>query len=125
MSDDKTKNIQEVQFLEQNLQNLFFQKQAFQMELTETQSALREIENSKEDAYKLIGQLMIRVPKSKILEELSEKEKFLNLKISNLEKQENQERLFWRPLGVNYLSCFAFLHCNLKAVCCLSPQEQS
>ncbi|HLD37955.1 MAG TPA: prefoldin subunit [Candidatus Nanoarchaeia archaeon] len=88
MSDDKTKNIQEVQFLEQNLQNLFFQKQAFQMELTETQSALREIENSKEDAYKLIGQLMIRVPKSKILEELSEKEKFLNLKISNLEKQE-------------------------------------
>ena len=88
MSDEKTKNIQEVQFLEQNLQNLFFQKQAFQMELTETQSALREIENSKEDAYKLIGQLMIRVPKSKILEELSEKEKFLNLKISNLEKQE-------------------------------------
>jgi len=88
MSDDKTKNIQEVQFLEQNLQNLFFQKQAFQMELTETQSALREIENSQEDAYKLIGQLMIRVPRSKIIEELSEKDKFLNLKIKNLEKQE-------------------------------------
>src|SRR3989338_5956175 len=88
MSDDKTKNIQEVQFLEQNLQNLFFQRQAFQMELTETQSALREIETSKEDAYKLIGQLMIRVPKSKIIEELSEKEKLLNLRIKNLEKQE-------------------------------------
>ena len=88
MSDEKTKNIQEVQFLEQNLQNLLFQKQAFQMELTETQSALKAIENSQDDPYKLIGQLMIRVPKSKILEELSEKEKFLNLKISNLEKQE-------------------------------------
>ncbi|MDP2672848.1 MAG: prefoldin subunit beta [Nanoarchaeota archaeon] len=89
MSDEKTKNIQEVQFLEQNLQNLFFQKQAFQMELTETQSALREIESSKEDAYKLIGQLMIKVPKSKIIEELSEKDKLLNLRIKNLEKQEN------------------------------------
>ena len=88
MSDEKTKNIQEVQFLEQNLQNLFFQKQAFQMELTETQSALREIENSQTDAYQLVGQLMIRVPKSKIIEELSEKEKFLNLRIKNLEKQE-------------------------------------
>ena len=88
MLDEKNKNIQEVQFLEQNMQNLFFQKQAFQMELTETQSALREIENSQEDAYKLIGQLMIRVPRSKIIEELSEKDKFLNLKIKNLEKQE-------------------------------------
>ena len=88
MLDEKNKNIQEVQFLEQNMQNLFFQKQAFQMELTETQSALMEIENSQEDAYKLIGQLMIRVPRSKIIEELSEKDKFLNLKIKNLEKQE-------------------------------------
>ena len=86
--DEKTKNIQEAQFLEQNLQNIFFQKQAFQMELTETQSALREIENSSEDAYKLIGQLMIKVQKSKIIEELSEKEKFLNLKIKAIEKQE-------------------------------------
>lgn len=88
MSDEKTSNIQEVQFLEQNLQNIFFQKQAFQMELTETQSALKEIENSKEDAYKLIGQLMIRVPRSEIKEELFEKEKILDLKIKALEKQE-------------------------------------
>ncbi|MEK6817343.1 MAG: prefoldin subunit beta [Nanoarchaeota archaeon] len=88
ISEEKNKNIQELQFLEQNIQNIFFQKQAFQMELTETQSALREIENSQEDAYKLIGQLMIKVPKSKIIGELSEKEKLLNLRINNLEKQE-------------------------------------
>ena len=86
MTNDK--NIQEVQFLEQNLQNLLFQKQAFQMELTETQSALKEIENSRDDVYKLIGQLMIKISKSKIKEELSDKEKILNLKIKNFEKQE-------------------------------------
>ena len=88
MSDEKNKNIQEVQFLEQNLQNLLFQKQAFQMELTETQSALKEIENSQDDSYKLIGQLMIKISKSKIKEELSDKERILNLKIKNFEKQE-------------------------------------
>ena len=88
MSDDKTKNIQEIQIIEQTLQNLFFQKQAFQMELTETQSALTEMQKSSEDAYKMIGQLMIKVPKTKITDELSEKEKFLNLKIKSLEKQE-------------------------------------
>ena len=109
MLDEKNKNIQEVQFLEQNMQNLFFQKQAFQMELTETQSALREIENSQEDAYKLIGQLMIRVPRSKIIEELSEKDKFLNLKIKNLEKQEksfseNLEQLREKILRKQYIS---------------------
>ena len=88
MSDDKNKKIQEIQIIEQTLQNLFFQKQAFQMELTETQSALTEMQKSSEDAYKMIGQLMIKVPKTKITDELSEKEKFLNLKIKSLEKQE-------------------------------------
>ena len=58
------------------------------MEITETQSALKEIENSQDDAYKLIGQLMIRISKLKIKEELSNKEKILNLKIKNFEKQE-------------------------------------
>ena len=36
--------IQEMQMLEQTLQNLLMQKQAFQMEFTETESALKEVE---------------------------------------------------------------------------------
>ncbi|MCK4501265.1 prefoldin subunit [Candidatus Babeliales bacterium] len=63
--------IQEMQILEQNLQNLLMQKQAFQMELSETVSALKEIEKSSEDVYKVIGQLMIKVSKDKIKEELN------------------------------------------------------
>ena len=43
---EQNKKIQEMQILEQNLQNFLLQKQAFQMELSETQSALKEIENS-------------------------------------------------------------------------------
>jgi len=81
--------IQEMQFLEQNLQNLLLQKQAFQIELAETQSAIKEIENSTEDVFKIIGQLMIKIDKEKIQEELKEKDKLLNLRIKTIEKQEN------------------------------------
>lgn len=82
------KKIQEMQILEQRLQNLIFQKQAFQMELTETNSALNEIDKSGDEVFKIIGQLMIKTEKSKIKDELSNKEKILELRIKTLEKQE-------------------------------------
>ena len=79
---------QEIQILEQNLQNILLQKQAFQMELIETQSALKEIEKSGGEVFKIIGQLMIKTEKSKVKEELFDKEKILNLRIKSIEKQE-------------------------------------
>lgn len=85
---EDNKKIQEMQFLEQNLQNSLLQKQAFQMELSETQSALKEIENSNDEVFKIIGQLMIKSDKSKIKKELSDKEKIISLRIKTLEKQE-------------------------------------
>ena len=85
---DENKKIQEMQLLEQNLQNILLQKQAFQMELSETQSALKEIENSGDETFKIIGQLMIKTEKSKIKKELLDKEKILNLRIKAIEKQE-------------------------------------
>jgi prefoldin beta subunit len=80
--------IQEMQILEQRLQNALMQKQAFQMELAETNSALREIEKSGDDVFKIIGQLMIKTEKSKIKEELLNKQKILELRIKSFDKQE-------------------------------------
>jgi len=80
--------IQEMQFLEQNLQNLIFQKQAFQMELSETNSALKEIGNTGEEIFKIIGQLMIKVDKLNIKKELEDKKKVLDLRVNAIEKQE-------------------------------------
>jgi prefoldin beta subunit len=74
--------------LEQNLQNLLLQKQAFQMELSETKSALKEIGNSGDEVFKIIGQLMIKTNKAKLKEELSNKEKIITLRIKSIEKQE-------------------------------------
>ncbi|MBU0894382.1 MAG: prefoldin subunit beta [Nanoarchaeota archaeon] len=85
---EQDNKMQELQMLEQNLQNVMFQKQAFQIELNETQSALKEIECSGEEVYKIIGQLMLKTEKPKIKEELLNKEKILNLRINSLEKQE-------------------------------------
>ncbi len=81
--------LQEMQMLEQGLQNLLLQKQAFQMELSETLSAKREIEKSGEDSYKIVGQLLIKTEKAKILQELSDKERLLSLRLKTLEKQES------------------------------------
>ncbi len=82
------KKIQEMQLLEQNFQNLILQKQAFQIELSETQSALKEIKTSGDEIFKIIGQLMIKTDKSKIKEELLNKEKILDLRVKAIEKQE-------------------------------------
>ena len=78
-----------MQILEQKLQNSILQKQAFQMELAETNSALREVEKSGDEVFKIIGQLMIKSEKEKIKEELLSKQKILELRIKALEKQEN------------------------------------
>jgi len=81
--------IQEMQILDQNVQNLFLQKQSFQIELSETQLALKEIENSGDEIFKMVGQLMIKSDKAKVKEELLNKERFLDIRIKSIEKQEN------------------------------------
>lgn len=81
--------IQEMQILEQRLQNTILQKQAFQIELTETTAAIEELEKSGDEVFKIIGQLMIKAEKSKMKEELLNKQKILELKIKSFEKQES------------------------------------
>lgn len=88
MAENKQQKLQELQFLEHNIQNLILQKQAFDLELSETKSALSELNNSSEEVYKIIGQLMIKTDKKKILEELQNKEKLFFIRINSLEKQE-------------------------------------
>ena len=88
-NENRESKMQELQLLEQSLQNTLMQKQAFQMELSETQAALGELKNSGDEVFKIIGQLMIKSEKSKITSDLKNKEKILNLRISTLEKQEN------------------------------------
>jgi len=84
----KEKKLQEMQIIEQNLQNIILQKQAFQMELSEIETASIELEKTKGEVYKIIGQLMISKEKSEIKNELKEKEKLISTRINALDKQE-------------------------------------
>ncbi len=88
MAENKNEDLQEMQMLDQNLHNILLQKQAFQMELSETKSALVEIEKSNE-IFKLVGELMIKTNKEKVREELLSKEKILNMRVKSIEKQED------------------------------------
>lgn len=74
--------------LEQSLQNILLQKQAFQMEFAETTEALKELEKSGEEVFRVIGNLMLKAEKSKIKEELKNKEKMLEIRLRSIERQE-------------------------------------
>ena len=80
--------LQEMQMLEQTLQNLLMQKQSFQMELSETESALEAINKSGDEVFKIIGQLMIKTEKSSMKEELENKKKMIELRLKTMENQE-------------------------------------
>ncbi|MFH1325686.1 MAG: prefoldin subunit beta [archaeon] len=86
MSQDE--KIREMQILEHNIQNIAMQRQSFEAELSETQSALREIEKTKDDVFKIIGQVMLKTDKEKIKGELQEKTKILEMRADSMNKQE-------------------------------------
>ena len=91
VSKETEKKINQLQMMEQSLQALLMQKQQFQLQQVELESALKELENVNE-AYKIIGNIMVLSKKEDIKEDLNSKMEIAGLRIKNLEKQENQFR---------------------------------
>ena len=59
MSDENTESkIQQLQMIEQSLQSNLVQKQGFQAQLMEMESAISEIKKSGKTAYKIIGNVI-------------------------------------------------------------------
>jgi len=73
--------------LDQQTQIFLAQKQTSQVELNEITNALQEIEKSNE-AYKIIGNIMIKASPADLKKDLEEKKKVIDLRISSMEKQE-------------------------------------
>jgi len=90
INEETQQKIQEVQMLEQNVQGLLMQKQAFQMELNETENALSEIKDTKDDVFKMIGQIMIKTNKEGLVKDLKQKKDLLSLRMKSIEGQEKQ-----------------------------------
>ncbi|MBD3259355.1 prefoldin subunit beta [Candidatus Woesearchaeota archaeon] len=88
--DTETQNkIQQLQILEQSVQNLNVQKQQFQMQLTEIESALEEIKG-KDSAYKIVGNVMISKKVKDIEEDLNSRKELITVRINSLENQEKK-----------------------------------
>jgi len=82
--------IQEIQFLEQASQSILMQKQAFQIEFDETIKSLESVKDSKGEVYKIVGQLMIKTPSEDVVSELTKKKEIVELRLKNLEQQEEK-----------------------------------
>ena len=78
--------------LQQNLQAVQMQKQQVEAELSETDRALEELKNTKEEEqiYKYAGNLLIKVTKEQITKELQEKKEISNTRTLVLGKQESR-----------------------------------
>ncbi|RLE47271.1 prefoldin subunit beta [Candidatus Woesearchaeota archaeon] len=81
--------ISKIQLVEQNIQAVAMQKQQMQTQLFEVESALKELEETT-DTYKIIANIMVKIPKDKLKKELDDKKEIINLRMQTLEKQEQQ-----------------------------------
>jgi prefoldin beta subunit len=91
MDNDVQNKINQLSMMEQNLQSFALQKQQFQAQLMEIESAERELKDSKE-AFKIIGSIMVATDKDKLIKELAEKKEVINMRIESFEKQEAKIR---------------------------------
>ncbi len=79
--------IQQLQAIEQNMQHLLKQRQQFQMQLLEVESALEELKKT-DKAYRIIGNIMVASEKSTLEKELTEKKDRVEIRVKSFEKQE-------------------------------------
>ena len=84
-----SEKINQLQVIEQNLQQLLGQKQQFQGQMVEIDSALEELKKT-EDAYKIVGNVMIKVAKDDLNKELGEKKERTEVRMKSIEKQETK-----------------------------------
>jgi len=82
------------QQLQQTLQTVLAQKQQVDMEKTEVEQTLAELEKTADDAvvYKSSGSLLIKTEKAKITEDLNEKKEMLETRSTVLSRQEERLR---------------------------------
>ena len=101
MSDEISKlppNVQErllrLQQLQQTLQTILAQKQQVEMEKTEVDQTLVELQKTTDEAviYKAIGSLLVKAEKAKVTEELNERKSLLDTRSTVMARQEERIR---------------------------------
>jgi prefoldin beta subunit len=83
-----------LQQLQQTLQSVLAQKQQVDIENTEVDHTLAELQKTADDAviYKSAGSLLVKAEKAKVTEELVERKELLNTRSKVLSRQEERLR---------------------------------
>lgn len=89
MSEETEQKIQQLQLYEQSVQNIILQKQQFQSQITEIESALKELETAT-ISYRIIGNIMVNSEKEAIKRDLELRKSQAEMRIKALEKQESK-----------------------------------
>lgn len=87
-SKETQEKISQLQLFEQNLHTLVTQKRTFQSQVLEIENALKELQNSHEQAYKIVGSVMFKATQDTLKADLEERKSVLDLRLTSLEKQE-------------------------------------
>ena len=91
LDEETQRKIQEIQVYEQGFQQLLMQKKSFRYELDETEYAVKELEKSEGEVFKIIaGQVVVRSEKEKLISEMNHKKELIELRLKNIEKQEEE-----------------------------------
>jgi len=82
------------QQLQQTFQTVLAQKQQVELEKTEVEQTVAELQKTADDAviYKAAGSLLIKAEKAKVTEELIERQELLNTRSTVLARQEERLR---------------------------------
>lgn len=91
VSKETEQKIGQLQMYEQSMQSFLGQKQQFQVQLVEVDSALSELQNTNK-AYKIVGNIMVEADRDELKSDLQSKKEMLELRIRTMEKQEAQVR---------------------------------
>jgi prefoldin beta subunit len=80
---------QEYLILQQQLRNVLIQKETIKLQIAEIDSALSELEKTKEEkVYKVVGNVMVKKSKEEVEKELKEGKEDLQIRVESLEKIE-------------------------------------
>ena len=91
MDNQVQEKIGQMQLIQQNMENFSMQKQQFQVQQTEIETALLEIKNTN-TAYKIVGNIMVLTDKEQLRKDLEEKNEMLTIRVATIEKQEDKLR---------------------------------
>lgn len=83
-----------LQQLQQTLQVVVTQKQQLELELSETEKALSELEKITDDVpvYKSVGSILLKAERQGLMGELKERKELLNSRVAVLGRQEERTR---------------------------------